>query len=208
MTKKALFPVIKRPATVFGRKELDWKPWLPPIPEEEITPRHLQAFIHRSRIKSPYFRLLSLDPEILEARTNSDEGIFHSPGGLPRGERELAAAVVSRLNGCLYCAAIHAGFAAAFSRRAEDVERLLDEGPGAELGGRWNAIAAAAAALASVPSRFGPGQLSRLRREGLSDPEILDIVHSVAFFGWANRLMLSLGQPEEFPIGVSEPADG
>jgi alkylhydroperoxidase family enzyme len=36
-----------------------------------------------------------------------------------------------------------------------------------------------------------------LRREGLSDLEILDIIQSVAFFSWANRLMLFLGQQEE-----------
>ena len=199
MTEKVLVQAVKRPATIFGQKELDWKPWLPPIPEEEITSRHIRAFIHQARSKSAYFRLLSLDPEILEARTNSDEGIFHSPGGLPRAERELAAATTSRINGCLYCAAIHAGFAAAFSKREDDVQCLLNDGAKAKLGGRWDAIVAAAAALASVPSRFDPEHLARLRREGLSDLEILDIIHSVAFFGWANRLMLSLGQPEEFP---------
>ncbi|MDR2744640.1 MAG: peroxidase-related enzyme [Desulfovibrio sp.] len=96
-----------------------------------------------------YFRLFSLDPEILEARSNADEGIFHSSGnGLPRAERELAAATTSRVNGCFYCAAIHASFASTFSKRGADVQRLLDEGPKAELGRRWNALVGAAAALA------------------------------------------------------------
>mgnify|MGYP000199149279 CR=1 FL=1 len=34
-----------------------------------------------------------------------------------------------------------------------------------------------------------------LRAAGLDDREVLDLVHAVALFAWANRLMLSLGEP-------------
>jgi len=34
-----------------------------------------------------------------------------------------------------------------------------------------------------------------LEAVGLSEAEILDLVHSVAIFAWANRLMLNLGEP-------------
>jgi alkylhydroperoxidase family enzyme len=34
----------------------------------------------------------------------------------------------------------------------------------------------------------------RLRSSGISDLEIIDIINSAAFFNWANRLMLSLGE--------------
>jgi alkylhydroperoxidase family enzyme len=37
--------------------------------------------------------------------------------------------------------------------------------------------------------------VERLRRAGLDDLAILDVIQSAAFFGWANRLMLSLGEP-------------
>ena len=30
---------------------------------------------------------------------------------------------------------------------------------------------------------------------GLSDAEILDLIHAIAIFAWANRLMLNLGEP-------------
>jgi alkylhydroperoxidase family enzyme len=30
---------------------------------------------------------------------------------------------------------------------------------------------------------------------GLDDAEIVDVINSAAFFNWANRLMLSLGEP-------------
>ena len=35
----------------------------------------------------------------------------------------------------------------------------------------------------------------RLRRAGLDDLAIADVIHAAAFFNWANRLMLSLGEP-------------
>jgi alkylhydroperoxidase family enzyme len=34
-----------------------------------------------------------------------------------------------------------------------------------------------------------------LRDAGLSDEEILDLILSAALFGWANRLMHTLGDP-------------
>src|SRR4030095_6119713 len=123
-----------------------------------------------ARVKSPYFRLLARDPDALEARTRTDKDIFYNPdGGLPRAERELAAAATSRFNGCLYCASVHARHAATYSKREDDVQRLLDAGVTADLGERWNAIVAASVALTATPSAFGPEHVARLRRPGLGD---------------------------------------
>jgi alkylhydroperoxidase family enzyme len=41
-----------------------------------------------------------------------------------------------------------------------------------------------------------------LKGVGLNELEILDLVHSVALFAWANRLMLNLGEPV-FPEAAS-----
>ena len=43
---------------------------------------------------------------------------------------------------------------------------------------------------------FGPEHVARLRAAGLGDDEIHDVIGGAAFFNWANRLMLSLGEPE------------
>jgi alkylhydroperoxidase family enzyme len=37
--------------------------------------------------------------------------------------------------------------------------------------------------------------VERLRHVGLDDLAIADVIHAAAFFNWANRLMLSLGEP-------------
>ncbi|PYG00073.1 alkylhydroperoxidase domain protein, Avi_7169 family [Georgenia satyanarayanai] len=189
-------PELARPEA-FTREPLGWVPWLEPLAKEELTERHYAGLIERARADFAYFRLLARDPELLGARTRLDNDIFFTEdAGLPRAERELAAAAASRVNGCVFCASVHARAAARLSGRPEDVDRLLDEGTGAELGERWEAIVAAAEALTATPVRFGPGHVERLRAAGLGDDEILDVIGGAAFFNWANRLMLSLGEPE------------
>ncbi|MFD1504725.1 alkylhydroperoxidase domain protein [Georgenia yuyongxinii] len=190
------YPDLARPVA-FTQANLGWVPWLEPAPVEELTERHYAGLVDRRRAESPYFRLLVRDPETLAARTKTDNDIFYNTaGGLPRAERELAAAATSRLNGCVFCASVHARFASHHSKRADDVQRLLDDGVTADLGERWNAVVAASVALTETPAGFGAQEIARLRDAGLDDLEIADLVHGAAFFNWANRLMLSLGEPE------------
>ena len=181
---------------VFTRATLDWLPWLEPLAVEALTERHIAALVDAARAKLPYFRLLARDPDALRARTMTDKDIFYNPdAGLPRAERELAAAATSRFNGCIYCASVHARHASTYSKRGEAVQLLLDDGVTADLGERWNAIVAAAVALSTTPVSFGPQHVERLRRAGLDDLAIADVIQAAAFFNWANRLMLSLGEP-------------
>ncbi|MBO1073405.1 alkylhydroperoxidase domain protein [Roseomonas marmotae] len=179
----------------FTQEELGWLPWLPPMEEAQLTERHWTGLVDRSRSKSAYFMLLAHDPDILGARTRTDKDIFYNAKeGLPRPERELSAAAASRYNGCIYCASVHARFASQFSKRREDVQQLLDEGVGTSIDPRWDAIIAASVALSATPSRFGAAEIARLREAGLEELEIADVIHGAAFFNWANRLMLSLGE--------------
>ncbi|MBN9541328.1 MAG: alkylhydroperoxidase domain protein [Alphaproteobacteria bacterium] len=195
-TEKTLTPPPHTEPVVFTRDMLDWLPWLEPLAEGEMTERHVASLVDAARIKSPYFRLLARDPAVLEARTRTDKDIFYNPeAGLPRAERELAAAATSRLNGCIYCASVHARFAATYSKRVDDVQRLLDEGVDAKLDERWEAIVAASVALTALPLTFGKEHVERLRKVGLDDAAIADLIGAASFFNWANRLMLSLGVP-------------
>ncbi len=196
MTDKTLTPPQHVEPVVFTRDLLEWLPWIEPLAESALTPRHMTALIDAPRAKSPYFRLLARDPDILEARTRTDKDIFYNPqAGAPRADRELAAAAVSRLNGCIYCASVHARFAATYSKRVDDVQRLLDEGVEAKLDERWEAIVAASVALTALPMTFGKEHVERLRTVGLDDADIADLIGAASFFNWANRLMLSLGVP-------------
>lgn len=179
---------------VFTQDMVGWEPWLPPLQEADLTERHWQALVDRGRSKSAYFMLLARDPDILEFRTRTDKDIFYNPdAGLPRAERELAATATSRLNGCIYCASVHARFASQHSKQRDDVQKLLDEGTNVRIDPRWDAIIDAAVALSATPSDFGPSHVDALRATGMDDQAIADAIYAISFFNWANRLMLSLG---------------
>src|SRR3984957_20516546 len=169
--------------TAFTLAMLEWLPWLEPPAENAPTDRQRASLVDNARAKSTYFRLLARDPDILEARTRTDKDIFYNTAsGLPRAERVLAAAATSRHNGCIYCASVHARHAITYSQRAEDVQRLLGAGVASDPGARWNAIVAAALALAATPIAFGPDHVTRLREAGLDDAEIVDVINPAAFF--------------------------
>ncbi|MEZ0168458.1 alkylhydroperoxidase domain protein [Microvirga sp. TS319] len=196
MTDKTLSHPDNHEPLAFTQEELGWLPWLEPFPADQMTERHWAGLVEPSRVKSPYFLLLARDPDILQARTRTDKDIFYNTqNGLPRAERELAATATSRFNGCIYCASVHSRFATQYSKRGDDVQRLLEEGVDADLDTRWNAIVAASVALTATPVSFGETQIEALRRAGLDDLEIVDVINGAAFFNWANRLMLSLGEP-------------
>ena len=141
MADTVLVPPEHKVPAAFTRAVLEWLPWLEPLQVEELTERHVASLVDAARVKSPYFRLLARDPDALLARTRTDKDIFYNAdAGLPREERELAAAAASRFNGCIYCASVHSRFAATYSKREADVQRMLDDGVTADLGERWNAI--------------------------------------------------------------------
>ncbi|MDQ1138566.1 alkylhydroperoxidase domain protein [Microbacterium sp. SORGH_AS 1204] len=191
------YPDLARPEA-FTQSGLGWVPWLLPVAEDALTDVQRDALIEPVRAKMPYFRLLARDAEALRARTLTDLDIFYNvDGGIGRAERELAAAATSRRNGCVFCASVHAASATRESGREDDVQRLLDEGVDADLGDeRWNAVVAASVALADTPLAFDETDIARLRAAGLDDADIVDVIGGAAFFNWANRLMLSLGEPE------------
>jgi alkylhydroperoxidase domain protein len=181
----------------FTQAELGWEAWLEPLPLDELTERHYAGLVDKGRANNPYFRLLVRDPEILGARTRTDNDIFYNEkGGLPRALRELSAASASRTNGCIFCASVHSRFATHRSKRFDDVQRLLDDGTSApQEDPQWRAVVDASVALTTTPGEFSAANVRELREAGLDDLAIVDAIHGAAFFNWANRLMLSLGEP-------------
>ncbi|KAF1050802.1 MAG: hypothetical protein GAK43_02671 [Stenotrophomonas maltophilia] len=188
-----------RAPTHFTQQALEWEAWLPALTIEELAEPIRQELSAWQLLDHPYFRLLARDFPILLHRRLADLDIFFGRGGLPRAERELAAAVTSKVNGCIFCASVHASRASQLSRRQEDVQRLLDTAAGHDLSSGqeplWAAQVDFAASLATTPAVVTHAQLQTLRDQGLDTLQLLDLVQAVAFFSWANRLMLSLGEP-------------
>lgn len=189
----------------FTNESLDWDAWLDVVTLENATPEQV-AVLEESHPKaktSDYYLFLVHQPEILRQRSAAFNAIMYAPGGMPRTERELSTTVVSRINGCVYCASVHAQRFEQLAKRNDVIREVFDDPRTAGTTEREKAIAQFSIALTEKPGDVRPEQLQALRDVGLTDAEMLDLIHSIAIFAWANRLMLNLGEPV-FP--ATEPA--
>jgi uncharacterized peroxidase-related enzyme len=180
----------------FSIVPFDWQPWTKTIAEVESTPEQwavLDDVVPKMK-KNPYYLLLAHDPEPLRQRTGLFNGIMKSEGGSPLPDRELAAVATSRVNGCVYCAAVHAKAYNQMTGDTDQIQRLLDDGVETPLRDRERAIVDIAVKLTVDPAAFSASDLAPLRELGLSDLEILDITNGAAIFAWANRLLQTLGE--------------
>lgn len=174
-----------------------WSPYLMPVRLDEATPEQLDAMkVTPSNKKvSDYVLVLAHDPESLAERSPLFNAVMYGRDGLSRAERELGALGASIVNRCVYCAAVHAGRYSQLTKSVEAIERIFADEAEAKLEGREQAIFDFSVKLSRTPPEATEGDVAALRAAGLSDLEIVDLVLSAALFGWANRLMHTLGEP-------------
>lgn len=179
----------------FTSETLGWESWLEVLNPETATPeqQHVLEVSHPKAKTMDFYLVLARQPQVLLERSQAFNAIMYAPGGLSRAEREVAATAVSRSNRCVYCASVHAQRFEQLAKRNDVMAQLFDEPDTAGTNARERAIIQASLALTRAPGSFGKQNLQPLRDAGLSDLEILDMLHSAALFGWANRLMLNLG---------------
>lgn len=185
-----------KPMRDFTGGELDWRPWVTPLDITQATPEQLAALkiTPSNRAVGAYSLVLAHDAEALDARSPLYNAIMFGQKGLPRAERELGAVAASRINGCAYCASVHAKRFTELTKQPDAMERIQRDGADAALEPRQKAILEYAAKLTRDPAAITPADAAALRAQGLTDLEILDLTHAVAMFAWANRLMQTLGE--------------
>ena len=181
----------------FTDEALEWRSWLEPVKVDQASPLQLEVLdeSHAQSRTSPYYLTLAHQPLMLRHRSAAYNAIMYAPGGLPRAERELGAMAVSVTNGCVYCTSVHAQRFEQLAKRSDTVEQVFDDPKTAGTNARERAIAQFAIAVTVRPSTLGADDIAPLRAVGMSDEEIIDLLHAVAIFGWANRLMQNLGEP-------------
>jgi uncharacterized peroxidase-related enzyme len=181
----------------YTSETLGWRAWLPVVDLASATPEQLAVLegSHPQAKTSDYYRVLVHQPRILHERSVVFNAIMYAPGGLSRAERELASAAVSRVNGCIYCASVHAQRFEQLTKRNDTIVQLFTEPQGAGTNARERAVVQMAIDLTQAPGRFGASHLQAVRAAGLTPLQVLDLVHAAAIFAWANRLMLNLGEP-------------
>ena len=183
----------------FTTKVPYWQPRVKPIDLDKATEAQREALkITPSGTKvSEYVLVLANDVETLAVRSPLFNAIMYDKGGLSRAERELGALGASVVNRCVYCAAVHASRYNQLTKDETVVAEIFDKETEAELSGREAAIYSFAMKLARTPSEADASDIAACKAAGLDEAELLDLVLSSALFGWANRLMHTLGDPVE-----------
>ncbi len=183
--------------TGFTAEPIEWLSWLTPVDIATASPEQLAVLDESGPTarSSPYYLTLVHNPAVLRQRSGTYNAIMYAPGGLSRADRELGALVVSTLNGCPYCASVHAQRLNQLTKDSDLVERVFADPFNGGANERERELMRYARRLTLQPGEFEVDDVARLRSLGMSDGEILDFSHAVAIFAWANRLMQTLGEP-------------
>lgn len=181
----------------YTNETLEWDAWLDVVDPDNCTAEQTEVLemSHPKAKVSDYYLFLVHQPAILKQRSEGFNAIMYAPGGLARAERELSSLVVSRINGCVYCASVHAQRFEQLAKRNDTVAQVFDDPRSAGTTEREKAIASFSIRLTEEPENIGPDDIRALKDVGLQSAEILDLLHAASIFAWANRLMLNLGEP-------------
>lgn len=174
-----------------------WQPYVVPVDFATATDEQHAAMQMTPSNKgiSPYVLTLAHDPETLAVRSPLFNLIMYGKDGLAASERELGAVAASVVNRCIYCAAVHASRFNTLTKRTDVIEAVFADGLEATLDEHLQAIFNFSARLSTTPPEADAADAQALADVGLDELEALDLVLSSAIFGWANRLMHTLGEP-------------
>ena len=174
-----------------------WKPYVAPLDLAEASAEQLDALkITPSNTKvSDYVLVLAHDVETLKHRSPLFNAVMYNRGGLSRAEREIGAVGASIVNRCIYCAAVHASRYNQLTKDKDVIDAIFSDGVDAEIDPRLKAILSFAVKLSKCPPEANAADMAALVEAGLGEDEILDLILSTSLFGWANRLMHTLGEP-------------
>ena len=182
---------------VFTLDFLGWRPWIERAIDTGISTEQkekIEAFVGGGPI-ADYGPVLSNDFPAYQARAKVHRHVYTSTDPEVSARRGLGATTTSRINGCVFCASVHARMFANFSKKRDLIQEFLDEGIDAELPPLERAIVDLSAKTTLDPESLTSADLQPLRDLGFDDLGILDVINYAAFFANANRLMLTLGEP-------------
>lgn len=176
---------------------LDWRPFVAPVKLEEATAEQREALkVTPSNKKiSEYVLVLAHDPESLLYRSPLFNKIMFGTDGLDNALRELGAIGSSIVNRCIYCVAAHARQYNRLTKTTTLVDAIFADETRARLPAKEQAVFDFSVKLAEFPPAATGDDIARLSEAGFGSLETLDLILATAIFGWANRLMHTLGEP-------------
>src|SRR5262249_42510143 len=154
------------------------------------------------------FRAQTLRPDVLEAEAGVIRAVLLTEDLLSRVQKECILLVISAANLNTYCVAVHCEMLRALGVSVEDSDQIAMDHHQTGLSDADKALLDVGLKLAVRPSEFGLEDIGLLRRQGLSEEQILEGVVMTALTAFLNTLQMGLGTTPDFtPKRVFTPKD-
>lgn len=187
------------------------------VPPQQADGRLKKVY---QRVKAPdgqvdnVLQVHSLRPHTLEGHMAIYKAVLHhSSNRLPEWYLEAIGVLVSRLNGCSYCASHHAeGMKRLLKAEARDCDpyilALQGDDPAGPFTPREQTGLTYARKLTQTPGKIGKNDIEAMRNAGFDDGEILEINQVSAYFSYANRTVSGLGVNTDGEVLGQSPETG
>ena len=141
------------------------------------------------------FRLMAASPVALEGYLSFNRALSH--GALPATVREQIALVAAETNGCDYCASAHTALGKHAGLSQDDITKAL-EGKAADP--KADAAVRFAKLILEKRGRISDSDFNRVKKAGLSEAEIAEIVAHVAINVLTNYFNIAFETEIDFPV--------
>lgn len=165
------------------------------LPAEDDMEKDVQALVTMFGGDN-WARALTIAPNSMRRFTDFIQSFFAEDGtDLSLRDREILAVAVSRANGCGYCVAHHSFNLGEIISDKTEAYKFALEPRFADLSKRDLAMVEFAEKVTKSPNQIREADIEELRQHEISDQNIAEILETVGYFNFANRMFLALGCP-------------
>lgn len=184
-----------------------------PVPDPDTLDADIQKYMRVCEEK------LGLVPNVIRAKALRQDSLrtfiskynqlmLSEDSGLTRLEREMIAVVVSCHNHCVYCITSHSQAVRELSGDPVFGDILMTNYRELNLTDRQRAMLDFAWKMTATPWLIGEDERQALYDVGFSPEDVYDIVDTVAYFNYTNRMTHGLGMlPNEDYFGMNRLPD-
>jgi uncharacterized peroxidase-related enzyme len=170
--------------------------WIKVISEDKATGDLKRTYEEVSRTRgkiSNIMRAQSLNPNALRYFLELYVSLMYGKSGLSRAEREMIATAISAHNQCGYCVSHHSEALKFYLKNGDQLKAVRQGQLSGKVDERGKVLIEYALKLTLQPGTVAKDDVENMRRIGISESEILDLVLLTAYMNYVNRVAQGLG---------------
>lgn len=169
--------------------------WIKTIDEAEATDELEKIYTKLKEKRGKIANILkvqSLLPQTMEDHLQLYTHIMFNKSTISREDKELIAVIVSRLNNCSYCTNHHIEALNHYWKDKRKIKQLIKTLDYTILSSRQQAILCHVEKLTKQPDLVNENDMITLKKQLITDRELLEITLITSYFNFVNRMALGL----------------